>query len=515
MAHDDDYDRPNFRGYGSSARQRWPRWKRLLLLSVVLSIAALVGFLLLWNTFFVYVKPGMHLVTIAKKGAPLGPNQVLADEGQEGVQRTVRGEGWHFVMPVIYATERHPNTVIQPGQVGIVTARGGEPLPGNQGLAEEGQRGIQRQVLTPGEYRINTYGYNVEVVKAVEIPPGFVGVLRRLLTMPGKEKGIVRDDILQPGISCINLKEFEVITVEIGIYQTTFKYDVDPRKSTAIKFTSKGGFDISMDCTVEWEVLPQDMPGLVAEYGAHQKVEENVIKTQAHAIGRDKGIDYGVEQLLQGTDREKFQTDFTRELIKKCSVKNVAVRSAFIRDIVIPEEYLKPIREKQIAAETELSNQAKQATAKLLAAVETERQLVDQHVADVTAETARLVASKNQARENITSKTESELEQLRANMQAEIAMKEAGRVRLLGEAQAEVTKLKETAKNSLYQLKMEVFQQDPNAFLRYTLADTLNPKLSLRLMHSGPGTFWTNMDGKGFNLFLPAPGAEKKEEKPK
>jgi hypothetical protein len=57
---------------------------------------------------------------------------------------------------------------------------------------------------------------------------------------------------------------------------------------------------------------------------------------------------------------------------------------------------------------------------------------------------------------------------------------------------------------------MEVFQNDPNAYLRYTLAESLNPKMTLRLMHSGPGTFWTNMDGKGFNLFLPAPGGEKK-----
>lgn len=56
----------------------------------------------------------------------------------------------------------------------------------------------------------------------------------------------------------------------------------------------------------------------------------------------------------------------------KCSVKNVAVRSAFIRDIVIPEAYLKPIRDKQIAAQTELSNQAKQATADALALVERE-----------------------------------------------------------------------------------------------------------------------------------------------
>ena len=52
------------------------------------------------------------------------------------------------------------------------------------------------------------------------------------------------------------------------------------------------------------------------------------------------------------------------------------------------------------------------------------------------------------------------------------------------------------------------FNNDANAYLRYTLAESLNPKMSIRLMHSGPGTFWTNMDGKSFNLLLPVPGGE-------
>ena len=43
---------------------------------------------------------------------------------------------------------------------------------------------------------------------------------------------------------------------------------------------------------------------LVAEYGSRQAVERNVIDVQAHAIGRDKGIDYGVQDFLEGSQRE-------------------------------------------------------------------------------------------------------------------------------------------------------------------------------------------------------------------
>jgi hypothetical protein len=470
----------------------------------------LIAVLALWNAFFVYVKPGTHLVVIAKRGAALSPNQVLADEGQAGIQRRVLGEGWHLVWPIVYETERHPNVIVPAGQVGIVTAKGGDPLPAGQALAEKAtQQGIQRQVLPPGEYRINTYGYSVELVPAVEIPAGYVGVQRRLL---GNDKGIL-SEVLQPGLYFINTKEFEIIKAEVGMEQTTFRYDKDPNHNTAIKFTSKGGFEISMDCTVEWEVLPQDVPNIVKEYGDWKKVEENVIKLQAHAIGRDKGIDYGVQDLLEGDRRKKFQEDYTNELKRKCSAKNVGVRSAFIRDIVIPEAYLKPIRDKQVASETELTNQAKQATADSLALVEREKRLVDQRVATVQAETVRMVAAIDREVQNIGTKTHAEVEKMKAEYDAKIATLDADRTRVLGEAQAQVSTLKETAKNGLYQLKMDVFGNDGNAYLRYTLAESLNPKMSLRLMHSGPGTFWTNMDGKGFNLMMPAPSPKEKEKK--
>ena len=38
---------------------------------------------------------------------------MLAKEGQRGIQEKVRGEGWHFVMPIIFTTELKPNIVIE------------------------------------------------------------------------------------------------------------------------------------------------------------------------------------------------------------------------------------------------------------------------------------------------------------------------------------------------------------------------------------------------------------------
>src|SRR5262249_23027033 len=163
-------------------------------------VIALVAVLALWNSFYVYVKPGTHLVVIAKRGELLSPNQVLADEGQAGIQRRVLGEGWHFVLPIVYETERHPNVVVPAGQIGIVTApgrhpnaapparttasaphRGGPPCPGGRARPDEAQQGTQRRVWPPGDYGKTPSGSPGKRAPAVDIPAGFVGVQRRLL----------------------------------------------------------------------------------------------------------------------------------------------------------------------------------------------------------------------------------------------------------------------------------------------------------------------------------------------
>jgi regulator of protease activity HflC (stomatin/prohibitin superfamily) len=492
-------------------------WKRLAIAWLIIALMFLVIVLLTWNAFFTYVPPGKHLVIISKNGTALDPGEVLANEGQKGIQREVKGEGWHFVMPIIYATELEENTVIPPGKVGIVTAKGGKaPAPGRL-LAELGEQGIQRLVLPPGAYRLNKHGYEVELTDAIDIKPGDVGVLRRMLGEEGQgrfaaeggnEKGILRK-VLQPGLYYINTKEFEVIQAEVGIYQTSFhKPTAGNARDTAITFTCKGGFPIDVDCTVEWEVLPEDMPSLVAEYGLVKDVEKKVIDVQAHAICRDKGIDYGVQDFLQGTTRERFQEDFAEELTRVCKEKNVTIHSAFIRRINIPEAYLKQIRDAQIAHETQLTNKAQEVTAQTEAAVEREKQMIEQEVARVQAETKLLVAGIDQEVKNVGIKVDAELEKMKADYQARIAALDAERTKVLGEADAQAKQMKDIATNNLYRLKLDVFQNDGNAFLRYTMGEKLNQDMVLRLFHSGAGTLWTNMNNKGMNFMMPISSGE-------
>ena len=513
--------------------RRIARWKWILGFWAAVALAGLVAFLVTWNSFFTYVPPGQHLVLIAKDGAPLPPGHLLAKPGQKGPLEEVLGEAWHFVMPIAYEGKLEANTTIAAGSVGVVTALGGEPLPPGTVLAEPGQQGIQREVLPPGSYRINLHGFKVTEVPATEIPVGFVGVQRRLVgretdtaLVEAQVAGSVADDrkgflptVLQPGLYYINPHEIDVMPTEVGIFQTTFSKGV-AQSRPPITFTSRGGFPISIDCTVEWEILPEDMPRLVAEYGSRGRIEENVIDLQTHAIGRDKGSEYGILDLLEGSKRRKFQDDFTSELVRACAEKHVTIHSAFIRNIDIPETYLEQVRDKQLATQKTLTNKAKEATAKTTAQVAEAKQMVELEVKKVEAETKRLVALLDGQVVNLEATTEGNLEQMRAKNQAEVAKLDGERSRLTGEAEAAAQKLKETARSAVAKMKMDVFRGEGQSFLRYALSEELNPDLKLRLFQSGPGTFWTNMPGsEGMNLLLqpgtaPAPPRRPADAKP-
>ncbi len=507
------------------------RLRRLALLVGVPLLVALVLLLVLWNTFFKYVPPGKMLVVVSKSGDELDAGEVLAKPGQKGILREVRGEGWHFVMPVLNTTELKPNFEIAPGKVGVVTAKGGPTPTGGRVLAERGEKGIQREILLPGSYRLNPYGYDLKEVPMVKIDPGFVGVLRRRLSSSEGREGIIKDRVLQPGIYPLNTDEYEVICCEIGIYQTTYLYLGENKADSAIRFPAKDGSSISLDCTIEWEARPEFWPEWVAKFGTVDKrvkaeagaaspdkfgdlknIERVVIDQHVRKICRDRGFNYGAEDFLEGDKREKFQADFRAELDKVCKADNVVVRSAFIRNIILPAQFLEQKRLERLAIESKITNEALTLTAVTTSEVAKAKQTIQVEVAKVEAETRSMVAQVEREALTVKELTDADLQRMRDEFSARVAVVNAERDLVLGEAEAEARTLKDTAESAIYKMRMELFGRDGDAFLRYTMAKELNPSLRLRLFQSGPGTLWTNMGDKGMNLFMPLPAAEKKEK---
>ncbi len=197
-------------------------------IGAVLAIAFLYGAVWQWGFCRFYVEPNKMAIIIAKSGKSMPPGQILAEKGQKGILREVLGEGRHFLNPVLFTHEILNVTIIEPGKVGVVTSKVGEDLPEGEFLADTGQKGIWKTLLGPGKYRMNPYGYQIDVVNAISIPIGYAGVITSLAgkqAPPGSfadanQKG-VRQDILQPGLYYVNPKQYKVDVLEIGVNQVS------------------------------------------------------------------------------------------------------------------------------------------------------------------------------------------------------------------------------------------------------------------------------------------------------
>ncbi|KAB2889617.1 MAG: hypothetical protein F9K32_11975 [Desulfobulbaceae bacterium] len=201
---------------------------RVKMLIRIAVIAALAEFVWLWGFCRFYVGPGEMAVVTAKNGAPLEPGQILARSGQKGIQEETLGEGRYFLNPITHDVEILRAILVPPGKVAMVTSKVGTTLAEGNFIAERGQKGIWHGVLGPGKYRMNPYGYQVDIVDAISIPIGYAGVVTSLSGEQAAggqfaEKGQkgVRRDVLQPGLYYVNPKEYKVDVLEIGINQVS------------------------------------------------------------------------------------------------------------------------------------------------------------------------------------------------------------------------------------------------------------------------------------------------------
>ncbi len=163
---------------------------------VLALLAILVGFLM---GSVVYV--GADQVGIVSKnalGRKLAVDQIIATDGEMGVQAEVLSPGWHLgYWPVIFVVRTVPLTEIKSDEIGIVEASDGVAMGSGQLFAPEwkeaelknmldakhfltsgkGFKGKQTSVLRPGKYRLNTELYRVRMVKQTEVKAGEVAVL--------------------------------------------------------------------------------------------------------------------------------------------------------------------------------------------------------------------------------------------------------------------------------------------------------------------------------------------------
>jgi hypothetical protein len=530
-----------------SLKQRIPGgpWSLLAVGIVFISLGGWQTFE--WTVNYHWVPEG-HSMLLRYKGPPLpipglgvrppAENGKFAtiEDGKRtpkelGVVKQMVGPGRHFYCPLWWECRILEDTVIKPGEVGVVVSKMGADLPAGEYLVDGDLdstqfKGIIRKVLPAGRYRINPYAYDVETVKQetiasrdgkqvkhagwVDIPTGYVGVVTNLAANPiTRQPAGIQTNVLPPGIYPINSREQQIDIVNIGYRELSIIADLQTGPDgfamhessgepiiadgdSGIEFPSNDGFDIRMDFTAIWGIMPEQAPDVIRKFGNVDAVEQKVVDPQIQSICRNMGSSLGAVELLVGESRTQFQQDTSAQFHEVLEEKGITVLNGLVRHIYIPQQVREPIQQSNIAKELKLTREQDQITAQTEALLREAEARVELATEEVLVETDKLVAAKLAEGSKEAKEIEAGTQQKIAAIDKETAEIEAEATRLLGQAQAGARQMAEEAKAEKFQLAVSSFGSG-QAYNQWVFATGLPDDIQLNMLYAGEGTFWTDL----------------------
>jgi len=163
-------------------------------------IEAFLLFLLIM-AILVIVIPGFKLIGDAEVGIlykrmfgrKMPQGQVVARNGEVGVQANILMPGLYWRIPIIWKIKKVSVTEILPEEIGIIESIDGRSIPKGRLLGDEiecnhfqdakmfldkgGMKGPQVAILRPGTHRINKYAFKVTKAPVTEVPAENIGVV--------------------------------------------------------------------------------------------------------------------------------------------------------------------------------------------------------------------------------------------------------------------------------------------------------------------------------------------------
>lgn len=386
-------------------------------LPIIQGILGVLALFLLFSTSFVIVDANRigHLKRIYL-GKSMPPGQIIAFQGQKGPQAEILPPGFHFrpLLNVLYDVEELSVIEIKDGSYGFIVAKDGSPLRKDQFLADawpedlkkkmleaefflknNGQKGPQLSVLSPGIYRLNRYLFSVKSEKATDIQAGFVGVVKSnvqetkvwekapvpvelagSMAVPLVKKGSVGvwTEPLPPGRYYLNRAAFNVTMVDTRVQTWNYKggynrryIDLEVTQDGKIKqkersevvnipkhaadsaiFTRMEGWLVPQELRVQVQVEPKDAPFLVASVGNVESAEDKVVTPSIRSVVRNI---CAAEKVLSLIDENRSLVENRiEEAVKPEGRKaGVSIKDVRLVDSVVPPELLVARLREQLA----------------------------------------------------------------------------------------------------------------------------------------------------------------------
>lgn len=474
----------------------------------LLAMGLLVGGTIFW-WYFCRIEPGTGeiAVLIHKTGENLPSGQIIAEKpDQKGIQLEVLSEGRYFRNPYSWSWRYFNITDIPAGKLGVLTRLYGQDLQPNQIIAEAGQKGIVREVLRPGKYRINPFAYRVDIFEAIKIRPGYAGVVNSLIgddvlnaSSSNKHNGFLVNDSMKGVIADIldagtyYLNPYVVSVAEVNLQSQRFEMS----GADAIRFLTMDGFSVDVEGTVEFAIVNDKAALLTHRVGDMNDIIKKIILPRARGFSRIEGSKHPATTFIVGETRQQFQKNLEHHLQATCENWGISIKSVLIRNISPPEQISSIIRDREVAVQESRKFDQEIGQAKSKAELVKQEMLATQSGEKVVAETAsiRAVIGAQQGQAVLVVKANQELEVAKIDNEAAVAQAQA--IMLKADAEAAVVKMQNTAEANVLASQVRAFSNGMN-YARFTFYKKVGPRIdSILSTDQGDGL------GALFHPYLP------------
>jgi uncharacterized membrane protein YqiK len=417
----------------------------------------------------------------------LPPGKIVATEGEKGPQAKILPPGWHpWYWPFIYTIEMGQVTKIPAGNVGLLNAKDGRPLPRDTFYAPEwseederamatdaeyflgeggGYKGPQTSVLKPGSYRINPELFELKIVPAITIEKATVGVVKSNVGGPATaeevqaeaetgsprhlvargERGIWREP-LREGQYYLNTDAYEITKISTRMHVVLYTASQAARTThegeREIIVRTSDGFTFPVDVRVEYEIHPDDAPLLVAILFDDQDGLRNVMDSAVRDIFRNnaedvKALDYVKQRSEQG--RESLAM-----LQGEMSRRGVTITAVRIGDVGNEESLgslLKTQKDREIALQEQETFKEQQRAAEQRKLLTKTEQEAEEEKRLATASYEVKIAEQKQKQRVIQAEAEAQAIKIQALAQADAYQQIAAQIGSANAALIEVLKI--------------------------------------------------------------------------
>lgn len=457
-----------------------------------LSIFVAVGLLLFmpfYVWFFCRIEPRADQIAILikKTGRELPSGAIIAPGPEyKGIQLEVLPEGRYFKNPYTWSWKIARVTDIPAGKLGVRTRLFGENLPAGKIIADGDSKGIEKEPLRPGKYRINPYAYYVEQFNAQDIRPGHVGVVTSLIgrdvlnaDIPENRRNtfLVDEDmkgvqitVLDPGTYYLN--PYVVSVVEVNLQSQRFEMS----GKDVITFLTLDGFTVTVEGTIEFALIRDHAALLTHRVGDMDDIMKKVVLPRARGFSRIEGSKHPAINFIVGETRQKFQSDLEKHLSQQSVDWGVEIKSVLIRKIIVPDQIASISRQRELAVQEAKKYDQQIEQAKSKAELTKQEMLAIQNKDKVDADTAKIRAVINAQQDQAVRLVEAEKDLAVAKVRLDAARNQAEAKLLEAKGRQDAIAAMNAAEAVVIKSQVDAFEGGMN-YSRYLFYRKVGPQI--------------------------------------